>query len=65
MHDTSAKAATLRHGLTCLWPSEIAEQFYCEYKAHLKRIHPEHALQQPDPSFKVQRRPDGRVCVCR
>jgi hypothetical protein len=25
----------------------------------------EHALQAPDPSFKVQRRPDGRVIVCR
>jgi hypothetical protein len=34
-------AATLRHGLDCLWPSEIADQWYCEEKVHLQRLHPE------------------------
>jgi hypothetical protein len=34
-------AATLRHGLTCLWPSEIADQWYCEQKVHLQHVHPE------------------------
>jgi hypothetical protein len=33
-------AATLRHGLDCLWPSEIADQWYCEHKVHLQRLHP-------------------------
>jgi hypothetical protein len=31
----------IRHGLTVLWPSEIAQQDYCEYKVHLARLHPE------------------------
>jgi hypothetical protein len=35
------RPGTLRHGLTCLWPSEIANQAYCEYQVHLKRLHPE------------------------
>jgi hypothetical protein len=33
--------STLRHGLDCLWPSEIADQWYCEHKVHLQRLHPE------------------------
>lgn len=47
MNDTDTKDRTLRHGLTCLWPSEIAEQFYCEYKVHLKRLHPEVQFELP------------------
>jgi hypothetical protein len=47
MNDTSANAPTLRYGLTCLWPSEIADQFYCEYKVHLKRLHPEVQVEMP------------------
>ena len=35
----------LRYGLQYLWPSEIAEQFYCEYKVHLHRLHPEVRLE--------------------
>jgi len=31
----------LRYELTQLWPSEIADQLYCEYKVHLRRTHPE------------------------
>jgi len=38
---SQGETAELRHGVSCLWPSEIAEQFYCEYKVHLKRVHPE------------------------
>jgi hypothetical protein len=34
-------AAPLRHGLACLWPSEVADQWYCEHKVHLHRLHPE------------------------
>jgi hypothetical protein len=41
MNDIETKVETLRHGLTYLWPSEIADQWYCEYKVHLKRLHPE------------------------
>jgi hypothetical protein len=37
----------LRHGLNYLWPSEIADQFYCEYKVHLKRLHPEVQIDLP------------------
>lgn len=37
----------LRHGLNCLWPSEIADQFYCEYKVHLARLHPEVQIELP------------------
>ena len=40
-------AEKLRHGLNYLWPSEIAEQYYCEYKVHLKRIHPEVRVDLP------------------
>jgi hypothetical protein len=40
-------AGDLRHGLNCLWPSEIAEQFYCEYNLHLKRLHPEIRAELP------------------
>lgn len=40
-------AGKLRHGLNCLWPSEIADQFYCEYKVHLKRLHPEVLIKLP------------------
>jgi hypothetical protein len=40
-------AEKLRHGLDCLWPSEIADQFYCEYKVHLKRLHPEVQIELP------------------
>ena len=47
MNDIGAKAGTLRHGLTYLWPSEIAEQYYCEYKVHLKRLHPEVRVDLP------------------
>lgn len=31
----------IRYELTQLWPSEIADQLYCEYKVHLRRTHPE------------------------
>src|SRR2546430_17554035 len=34
-------SAGLRYELTHLWPSEIADQLYCEYKVHLRRTHPE------------------------
>ena len=37
----------LRHGLYYLRPSEIAEQFYCEYKVHLKRLHPSVRIELP------------------
>ncbi len=37
----------LRHGLGYLWPSEIADQFYCEYKVHLRRLHPEVQIDLP------------------
>jgi len=47
VNDTDAKDRTFRHGLTCLWPSEIADQFYCEYKVHLKRLHPEVQIELP------------------
>ena len=40
-------AEKLRHGLNYLWPSEIAEQYYCEYKVHLKRLHPEVRVDLP------------------
>ncbi len=40
-------AVPLRHNLTCLWPSEIAEQYYCEYKVHLKKLHPEVQIRLP------------------
>lgn len=33
--------AKLRYELKQLWPSEIADQLYCEYKVHLRRTHPE------------------------
>jgi hypothetical protein len=44
MNDSGAETSTLRHGLTYLWPSEIANQWYCEYKVHLQRLHPEVVL---------------------
>jgi hypothetical protein len=47
MKDIIAEAEALRHGLTCLWPSEIAQQYYCEYKVHLKRLHPEVQIELP------------------
>lgn len=47
MSDTDSTKRTLRHGLTQLWPSEIAEQSYCEYKVHLKRLHPEVRFELP------------------
>jgi len=47
MNDISANAGILRHGLTYLWPSEIADQYYCEYKVHLKRLHPEVHIELP------------------
>jgi hypothetical protein len=47
MSQSRAEPSTLRHGLTFLRPSEIAEQFYCEYKVHLKRIHPEVRIELP------------------
>ncbi len=31
----------LRHGVSYLTPSEMASQFYCEYKVHLNRLHPQ------------------------
>src|SRR5215467_14262926 len=43
-HDMSGK---LRYGLTQLWPSEIGDQLYCEYKVHLRRTHPEVRLELP------------------
>jgi len=36
----------LRHGLVYLVASDIADQFYCEYKVHLKLLHPEVREQQ-------------------
>src|SRR5438477_13159911 len=39
--DLPSEMHRLRHGLTCLWPSQIADQFYCEYKVHLKHLHPD------------------------
>jgi hypothetical protein len=47
MNDSDTKNRPLRYGLNCLWPSEIADQFYCEYKVHLKRTHPEVRLELP------------------
>jgi len=40
-------AAELRHGLEVLWPSELADQYYCEYKVHLKHTHPEVEVESP------------------
>src|SRR5205085_8665120 len=40
-------ARGLLHGLHYLAPSEIADQFYCEYKVHLKRLHPEVQIELP------------------
>jgi hypothetical protein len=40
-------SATLRYDLTHLWPSEIGDQLYCEYKVHLRRTHPEVRLELP------------------
>src|SRR6184192_4173342 len=40
-------SAKLRYDLTHLWPSEIGEQLYCEYKVHLRRTHPEVRLDLP------------------
>ena len=37
----------LRHGLEVLWPSELADQFYCEYKVDLKQLHPEVQIDTP------------------
>ena len=31
----------LRYGLNYVTASEVADQFYCEYKVHLRRTHPE------------------------
>jgi hypothetical protein len=47
MSATDAHTRRLRHNLGCLWPSEIADQFYCEYKVHLKRLHPQVQLELP------------------
>ena len=47
MNDVSTNARMLRHGLTCLWPSEIANQCYCEYKVHLTLLHPEVQIDLP------------------
>jgi hypothetical protein len=47
MNISDAGKTSLRHGLTYLWPSEIADQFYCEYKVHLKRLHPEVRMELP------------------
>jgi hypothetical protein len=47
MADGNVKPKTLRHNLSCLWPSEISEQFYCEYKVHLKRLHLEVKIELP------------------
>src|SRR5262249_35683402 len=47
MSDTATKGVNLRHGLSHLWPSEIADQFYCEYKVHRKRLHPEVRVELP------------------
>ena len=35
----------VRYELAQLWPSEIADQLYCEYKVHLRRTHPEVQLE--------------------
>jgi hypothetical protein len=40
-------AGKLRHGLNYLWPSDIADQFYWEYKVHLKRIHRDVQIELP------------------
>ncbi len=37
----------LRYDLAQLWPSEIGDQLYCEYKVHLRRTHPEVRLELP------------------
>ena len=47
MSAAEAKPRTFRHGLSCLWRSEIGDQFYCEYKFHPKRIHPEIQVESP------------------
>src|SRR5262249_22073848 len=47
MNQFDGTAQRLRHGLTHLWPSEIAEQYYCEYLVHLKRLHPEVRVDLP------------------
>jgi hypothetical protein len=51
MNDMSTQAGKLRHGLHCLWPSEIAKQWYCEYKVHLKRLHPE--VREESPALEI------------
>jgi hypothetical protein len=39
----------LRDELAQLWPSEIADQYYCEYKVQLRRTHqPEVAVESSD-----------------
>lgn len=47
MNDIGLHPGELRHGLSYLWPSEVAEQYYCEYKVHLKRLHPEVRIELP------------------
>jgi hypothetical protein len=47
VNEIGPQGEVLRHGLTYLWPSEVAEQYYCEYKVHLKRVHPEVRVQSP------------------
>jgi hypothetical protein len=47
MNDTGVHPGELRHGLTYLWPSEVAQQYYCEYKVHLTRLHPEVLIDSP------------------
>jgi hypothetical protein len=37
----------LRYDLKHLWPSEIADQLYCEQKVHLRRTHPGVRLELP------------------
>jgi hypothetical protein len=40
-------AVSLRYNLGYLWPSMIADQFYCEYKVHLTKTHTEIDLELP------------------
>jgi hypothetical protein len=51
MNDIGVNPGELRHGLSYLWPSEVAEQYYCEYKVHLKRLHPEVLIDLPPLEF--------------
>ena len=42
---TQGMSRTLRYDLTQLWPSEVGDQLYCEYKVHLRHTHPEVRLE--------------------